>query len=203
MISTRAPSRAPFTVAVEITSGPRTCSRAPVGSKTPRRTTARGQEPLSPQNGRRRLILPRPRLVNVIALIESMECATTRERRKALPRFDERLAKAARRREPAVGQEAVSSRSRMRRPVRSQWLTQRHDRLNTACCLSAKGVAKTKQRFDRAVGPAVAPCTQMQPPRHVPVIQEVHSTALPVDCSNSTERILFAGRPVSVPSATR
>ena len=69
----------------------------------------------------------------------------------------------ARRREPAVGQEAVSSRSRMRRPVRSQWLTQRHDRLNTACCLSAKGVAKTKQRFDRAVGPAVAPCAQMQP----------------------------------------
>ena len=114
-----------------------------------------------------------------------MECATTRERRKALPRFDERLAKAARRREPAVGQEAVSSRSRMRRPVRSQWLTQRHGSalaslgllaslrvasplarrlwLNTACCRSAKGVAKTKQRLDRAVGPAVAPCAQMQP----------------------------------------
>ena len=72
-------------------------------------------------------------------------------------------ADAARRREPAVGQEAVSSRSRMRRPVRSKWLTQRHGRLNTACCLIAKGVAKTKQRFDRAVGPAVAPCAQMQP----------------------------------------
>jgi hypothetical protein len=72
-------------------------------------------------------------------------------------------ADAARRREPTVGQEAVSSRSRMRRPVRSQWLMQRHGRLNTACCLSAKGVAKTKQRFDRAVGPAVAPCAQMQP----------------------------------------
>lgn len=37
MIPTRAPSRAPFTVAVGITSGPRTCSRAPVGSKTRRR----------------------------------------------------------------------------------------------------------------------------------------------------------------------
>ena len=72
-------------------------------------------------------------------------------------------ADAARRREPAVGQEAVSSRSRMRRPVRSQWLTPRHGRLKTVCCLSAKGVAKTKQRFDRAVGPAVAPCAQMQP----------------------------------------
>ena len=34
MIPTRAPSRAPFTVAVGITSGPRTCSRVPVGSKT-------------------------------------------------------------------------------------------------------------------------------------------------------------------------
>ena len=33
---------------------------------------------------------------------------------------------AARRREPTVGQEAVSPRSRMRRLVRSQWLTQRH-----------------------------------------------------------------------------
>ena len=37
MIPTRAPSRAPFAVAVGITSGPRTCSRAPVGSKTRRR----------------------------------------------------------------------------------------------------------------------------------------------------------------------
>ena len=94
------------------------------------------------------------------------------------------VADAARRREPAVGQEAVSSRSRMSRPVRSQLLPQRHGSpslslrvgsctarttdkrrlwLNTACCLSAKGVAKTKQRFDRAVGPAVAPCAQMQP----------------------------------------
>ena len=37
MIPTRAPSRAPFAVSVGITSGPRTCSRAPVGSKTRRR----------------------------------------------------------------------------------------------------------------------------------------------------------------------
>jgi len=36
------------------------------------------------------------------------------------------VADAARRREPAVGQEAVSSRSRMRRLVRSQWLSPRH-----------------------------------------------------------------------------
>ena len=35
-------------------------------------------------------------------------------------------ADAARRRVPTVGQEAVSPRSRMRRPVRSQWLTPRH-----------------------------------------------------------------------------
>ena len=35
-------------------------------------------------------------------------------------------ADAARRREPTVGQEAVSPRSRMRRLVRSQLLTQRH-----------------------------------------------------------------------------
>ena len=32
MILTRAPSRAPFTLAVKIMSGPQTCSRAPVGS---------------------------------------------------------------------------------------------------------------------------------------------------------------------------
>ena len=32
MILTRAPSRAPFTLAVKITPGPQTCSRAPVGS---------------------------------------------------------------------------------------------------------------------------------------------------------------------------
>ena len=68
----------------------------------------------------------------------------------------------ARRREPTVGQEAVSSRSRMRRLVRSQWLTPRHGRLNTACCLSAKGVATTKQRLDRAAGPAVALCAQIR-----------------------------------------
>ena len=47
-------------------------------------------------------------------------------------------ADAARRREPTVGQEAVSSRSRMRRLVRSQWFTPRHGRLNAACCLSLK-----------------------------------------------------------------
>ena len=70
---------------------------------------------------------------------------------------------AARRREPTVGQEAVSPRSRMRRLVRSQWLTQRHGRLNTACCLSVEGVATTKQRLDRAVGPAAAPCAQIPP----------------------------------------
>ena len=80
--------------------------------------------------------------------------------RRGVRTLRDEAADAARRREPAVGQEAVSSRSRMRRPVRSQWLTQRHDRLNTACCLSAKGVAKTKQRFDRAVGPAAAHCRQ-------------------------------------------
>ena len=72
-------------------------------------------------------------------------------------------ADAARRREPTVGQEAVSSRSRMRRLVRSQWFTPRHGRLNTACCLSAEGVATTKQRLDRAVGPAAAPCAQIPP----------------------------------------
>ena len=72
-------------------------------------------------------------------------------------------ADAARRREPTVGQEAVSSRSRMRRLVRSQWFTPRHGRLNAACCLSAEGVATTKQRLDRAVGPAAAPCAQIPP----------------------------------------
>ena len=94
-------------------------------------------------------------------------------------------ADAARRREPTVGQEAVASRSRMRRLVRSQWFTPRHGSalaslgvfaslwvanprkgrlwLNTACCLSVEGVATTKQRLDRAVGPAAAPCAQIPP----------------------------------------
>ena len=66
-------------------------------------------------------------------------------------------AQAARRREPTVGQEAVSTRSRKRRPVRSQWSPPRQGRLKTACCLSARGVATAKQRFDRAVGTAGAP----------------------------------------------
>ena len=61
-------------------------------------------------------------------------------------------AQAARRREPTVGQEAVSTRSRKRRPVRSQWSPSRQGRLKTAYCLSARGVATAKQRFDRAVG---------------------------------------------------
>ena len=83
-------------------------------------------------------------------------------------------ADAARRREPTVGQEAVSPRSRMRRLVRSQWLTPRHGRLNTACCLSAEGVATTKQRLDRAVGPAAAPCAQI-PPRPQRFFNELKS----------------------------
>ena len=83
-------------------------------------------------------------------------------------------ADAARRREPTVGQEAVASRSRMRRLVRRQWLTQRHGRLNTACCLSVEGVATTKQRLDRAVGPAAAPCAQI-PPRPQRFFNELKS----------------------------
>ena len=66
-------------------------------------------------------------------------------------------AQAARRREPTVGQEAVSTRSRKRRSVRSQWSPPRQGRLKTACCLSARGVATAKQRFDRAVGTTGAP----------------------------------------------
>ena len=50
MIPTRAPSRAPFTVAVGITSGPRTCSRAPVGSKTRRRDMPGGTVSTFAQN---------------------------------------------------------------------------------------------------------------------------------------------------------
>ena len=46
------------------------------------------------KNGRRKLILPRPRLVSVIALIESIQHANTKERREALQRFDEDLSKA-------------------------------------------------------------------------------------------------------------
>ena len=192
MISTRAPSRAPFTVAVEITSGPRTCSRATVGLRPrrskppsdplspssalggnspkfpileqlprqgrdaqegeaalevpepraegqeevqehPRRACAKGQEargkrqalqgaregilpprdrgePCRPKkNGRRRLILPRPRLVNVIALVESIQRADAKERRKAMPRFDEDLAKAASKDMAAYVGEVMSS----------------------------------------------------------------------------------------------
>ena len=122
-------------------------------------------------------------------------------------------ADAARRREPAVGQEAVSSRSRMKRPVRSQLLPQRHGSalaslgllaslrvasplarrlwLNTACCLSAKGVAKTKQRFDRAVGPAVAPCAQMQPqPQRFFNELKSHPMATPRASLHRTSRVL-------------
>ena len=69
-------------------------------------------------------------------------------------------AQAARRREPTVGQEAVSTRSRKRHPVRNQWFTPRQGRLKTACCLSEKGVATAKQRFDRAVGTAGAPLSK-------------------------------------------
>ena len=87
-------------------------------------------------------------------------------------------ADAARRREPTVGQEAVSPRSRMRRLVRSQWFTPRHGRLNTACCLSAEGVATTKQRLDRAVGPAAAPCAQI-PPRPQRFFNELKSHPMP------------------------
>ena len=47
MISTRAPSRTPFTVAVEITSGPQTCSRATVGFR-PRRSERATSGLLSP-----------------------------------------------------------------------------------------------------------------------------------------------------------
>ena len=84
-------------------------------------------------------------------------------------------ADAARRREATVGQEAGASRSRMRRLVRSQWFTQRHGRLNTACCLSVEGVATTKQRLDRAVGPAAAPCAQI-PPRPQQFFNELNRT---------------------------
>ena len=91
----------------------------------------------------------------------------------------------ARRREPTVGQEAVSSRSRRRRLVRNQRSLPRHGSalaslgllaslwvasplarrlwLKTALCLSAEGVATTKQRFDRAVGLEAARCAQMRP----------------------------------------
>ena len=44
---------------------------------------------------RRRLILPRPRLVNVIELVKSIEHEDLKKRREALSRFDENLAKAA------------------------------------------------------------------------------------------------------------
>ena len=46
------------------------------------------------KNGRRKLILPRPRLVSVIALIESIQYANAKKRRDALQRFDEDLANA-------------------------------------------------------------------------------------------------------------
>ena len=165
MISTRAPSRAPFTVAVEITSGPRTCSRATVGLRPrrskppsdPRRTEvqAGGDALAPPQRG-----------------VRMRHHRTAQER--GMKAEWEANADAARRREPTVGQEAVSPRSRMRRLVRSQWFTPRHGRLNTACCLSAEGVATTKQRLDRAVGPAAAPCAQI-PPRPQRFFNELKS----------------------------
>lgn len=80
---------------------------------------------------------------------------------------------AARRREPTVGQEAVSTRSRKRRPVRSQWSPPRQGRLKTACCLSARGVATAKQRFDRAVGTAGAPFSKYT--KIHPFINEIKS----------------------------
>ena len=46
------------------------------------------------KNGRRKLIFPRPRLVSVIALIESIQHANAKKRREALQRFDEDLANA-------------------------------------------------------------------------------------------------------------
>ena len=62
----------------------------------------------------------------------------------------------------------------MRRLVRSQWFTPRHGRLNSACCRSAEGVATTKQRLDRAVGPAAVPCAQI-PPRPQRFFNELKS----------------------------
>ena len=82
-------------------------------------------------------------------------------------------AQAARRREPTVGQEAVSTRSRKRRSVRSQWFLPRHGRLKTACCLSVRGVATAKQRFDRAVGTAGAPFSKYT--KIHPFINEIKS----------------------------
>ena len=46
---------------------------------------------LSPKNGRRRLTLPRPRLVCVLALLDKYERMDKDERKKELPRFDGRL----------------------------------------------------------------------------------------------------------------
>ena len=82
-------------------------------------------------------------------------------------------AQTARRREPTVGQEAVSTRSSKRRPVRSQWSPPRQGRLKTACCLSARGVATAKQRFDRAVGTAGAPFSKYT--KIHPFINEIKS----------------------------
>ena len=44
-----------------------------------------------PKNGRRRLTLPRPRLVCVLALLDKYERMDKDERKKELPRFDGRL----------------------------------------------------------------------------------------------------------------
>ena len=73
-------------------------------------------------------------------------------------------AQTAQRREPTVGQEEVSTRSRKRRLVRSQWFLPRHGRLKSAYCLSAKGVATAKRRFDRAVGTAGEPFSKYKNP---------------------------------------
>ena len=67
-----------------------------------------------------------------------------------------RMKQKARRREPIVGQEAVSARRRKRHAVHNQWSQPRQVRLDPADCLSVKGVTTPKQRFDRAVGPVVA-----------------------------------------------
>ena len=96
-------------------------------------------------------------------------------------------AQAAQRREPTVGQEAVSTRSRKRHPVRNQWFTPRQGRLKTACCLSEKGVATAKQRFDRAVGTAGAPLSKYV--KFILFFNEIKShPRRPVLCDNPSIR---------------
>jgi len=61
------------------------------------------------KNGRRRLTLPRPRLVSVISLLDSIERAHAKERRKVLPHLDENLAKAVSKDMSAYMGEVMSS----------------------------------------------------------------------------------------------